>query len=133
MKEYELLQRNFSDTGNFGFGINEHIDLGIKYDPSTGIYGESRQDTPACTSAGFHALASADHDNVGDHDQESRHAMSVRVLQLCLRIVVQPHTTGTPLTAVSRTRALGADCVLRVTSVPTFCVWCAFRQRHTVH
>jgi large subunit ribosomal protein L11e len=22
-----------------GFGINEHIDLGIKYDPSTGIYG----------------------------------------------------------------------------------------------
>ena len=40
MKEYELLRRNFSDTGNFGFGINEHIDLGIKYDPSTGIYGE---------------------------------------------------------------------------------------------
>ena len=26
-------------TGNFGFGIQEHIDLGIKYDPSTGIYG----------------------------------------------------------------------------------------------
>lgn len=25
-----------------GFGINEHIDLGIKYDPSTGIYGEHR-------------------------------------------------------------------------------------------
>lgn len=23
-----------------GFGIQEHIDLGIKYDPSTGIYGE---------------------------------------------------------------------------------------------
>ena len=22
-----------------GFGINEHIDLGIKYDPSSGIYG----------------------------------------------------------------------------------------------
>ncbi|KAL3151364.1 60S ribosomal protein L11 [Trebouxia sp. C0009 RCD-2024] len=39
VKEYELLRRNFSDTGNFGFGINEHIDLGIKYDPSTGIYG----------------------------------------------------------------------------------------------
>ena len=39
VKEYELLQRNFSDTGNFGFGINEHIDLGIKYDPTTGIYG----------------------------------------------------------------------------------------------
>jgi large subunit ribosomal protein L11e len=39
VKEYELLQQNFSDTGNFGFGINEHIDLGIKYDPTTGIYG----------------------------------------------------------------------------------------------
>lgn len=39
VKEYELLQRNFSETGNFGFGINEHIDLGIKYDPTTGIYG----------------------------------------------------------------------------------------------
>ena len=25
--------------GNFGFGIQEHIDLGIKYDPSIGIYG----------------------------------------------------------------------------------------------
>lgn len=25
--------------GNFGFGIDEHIDLGLKYDPSTGIYG----------------------------------------------------------------------------------------------
>lgn len=39
VKEYELLQRNFSETGNFGFGISEHIDLGIKYDPTTGIYG----------------------------------------------------------------------------------------------
>merc|ERR1711967_225899 len=39
VKEYELLLRNFSSTGNFGFGINEHIDLGIKYDPSSGIYG----------------------------------------------------------------------------------------------
>ena len=39
VKEYELKARNFSNTGNFGFGINEHIDLGIKYDPSTGIYG----------------------------------------------------------------------------------------------
>ena len=25
--------------GSFGFGIQEHIDLGIKYDPSIGIYG----------------------------------------------------------------------------------------------
>lgn len=39
VKEYELIRRNFSDSGNFGFGIQEHIDLGIKYDPSTGIYG----------------------------------------------------------------------------------------------
>ena len=39
VKEYELRRRNFSDTGNFGFGIDEHIDLGIKYDPSTGIFG----------------------------------------------------------------------------------------------
>ncbi|KAM0850625.1 hypothetical protein ACQ4PT_052964 [Festuca glaucescens] len=39
VKEYELLRRNFSETGCFGFGIQEHIDLGMKYDPSTGIYG----------------------------------------------------------------------------------------------
>merc|ERR1719335_1543123 len=39
VKEYELRKCNFSKTGNFGFGIQEHIDLGIKYDPSTGIYG----------------------------------------------------------------------------------------------
>lgn len=56
VKEYELRKQNFSDEGkslslflskqiinyyigNFGFGIDEHIDLGIKYDPSTGIYG----------------------------------------------------------------------------------------------
>ena len=39
VKEFELLKKNFSSTGNFGFGIQEHIDLGIKYDPSTGIYG----------------------------------------------------------------------------------------------
>ena len=39
VKEYELRKRNFSNTGNFGFGISEHIDLGIKYDPAIGIYG----------------------------------------------------------------------------------------------
>eukprot|EP00178_Gracilaria_changii_P002747 TRINITY_DN14024_c0_g3_i1.p1 TRINITY_DN14024_c0_g3~~TRINITY_DN14024_c0_g3_i1.p1 ORF type:complete len:193 (+),score=36.66 TRINITY_DN14024_c0_g3_i1:41-580(+) len=39
VKEFELKQKNFSDTGNFGFGIDEHIDLGLKYDPSVGIYG----------------------------------------------------------------------------------------------
>jgi large subunit ribosomal protein L11e len=37
--EFELKNRNFSTTGNFGFGIQEHIDLGLKYDPSVGIYG----------------------------------------------------------------------------------------------
>ncbi len=39
VKEYELKKTNFSNTGCFGFGINEHIDLGLKYDPSTGIFG----------------------------------------------------------------------------------------------
>ncbi|KAK4684251.1 large subunit ribosomal protein L11e, partial [Tremellales sp. Uapishka_1] len=39
VKEYELRKRNFSETGNFGFGIDEHIDLGIKYDPGIGIFG----------------------------------------------------------------------------------------------
>ena len=39
VKEYELREGNFSRTGNFGFGIQEHIDLGIKYDPQVGIYG----------------------------------------------------------------------------------------------
>ena len=32
-------RENFAASGNFGFGIDEHIDLGIKYDPSIGIYG----------------------------------------------------------------------------------------------
>jgi large subunit ribosomal protein L11e len=39
VKEYELKKANFSQSGCFGFGINEHIDLGLKYDPSTGIFG----------------------------------------------------------------------------------------------
>merc|ERR1712133_209560 len=39
VREYELRKNNFSATGNFGFGIQEHIDLGIKYDPGIGIYG----------------------------------------------------------------------------------------------
>merc|ERR1711881_474264 len=38
VKEYELVRRNFASSGHFGFGISEHIDLGIKYDPSTDIY-----------------------------------------------------------------------------------------------
>ena len=39
VREYELRRGNFSQNGNFGFGIQEHIDLGIKYDPAIGIYG----------------------------------------------------------------------------------------------
>ena len=39
VKEFELKNKNFSETGNFGFGISEHIDLGIKYDTNTGIFG----------------------------------------------------------------------------------------------
>merc|ERR1711887_214519 len=39
VKEYELKKGNFSKSGAFGFGVQEHIDLGIKYDPSIGIYG----------------------------------------------------------------------------------------------
>jgi large subunit ribosomal protein L11e len=30
VKEYELKKVNFSTGGNFGFGIDEHIDLGLK-------------------------------------------------------------------------------------------------------
>merc|ERR1712172_172642 len=37
--DYEISAKHFSATGNFGFGVNEHIDLGLKYDPNTGIYG----------------------------------------------------------------------------------------------
>ena len=39
VKEFELPSNCFSTGGNFGFGIDEHIDLGLKYDPSVGIYG----------------------------------------------------------------------------------------------
>eukprot|EP00825_Cyclidium_porcatum_P037091 TRINITY_DN402_c0_g1_i2.p2 TRINITY_DN402_c0_g1~~TRINITY_DN402_c0_g1_i2.p2 ORF type:complete len:174 (+),score=37.88 TRINITY_DN402_c0_g1_i2:178-699(+) len=39
VKDNELKKKNFSNTGNFGFGIQEHIDLGLKYDPYTGIFG----------------------------------------------------------------------------------------------
>ena len=39
VKDNELKGAAFSSTGNFGFGINERIDLGLKYDPNTGIYG----------------------------------------------------------------------------------------------
>ena len=39
VKEHELRKKNFAKNGSFGFGITEHTDLGIKYNPSTGIYG----------------------------------------------------------------------------------------------
>merc|ERR1712159_914368 len=39
VKEYELPKGCFSQNGHFGFGIQEHIDLGIRYDPYTGIFG----------------------------------------------------------------------------------------------
>lgn len=39
VKEYELPKSCFSQMGHFGFGLTEHIDLGLKYDPSIGIYG----------------------------------------------------------------------------------------------
>lgn len=39
VKEFELPDKCFSSQGHFGFGIQEHIDLGLKYDPAVGIYG----------------------------------------------------------------------------------------------
>uniref|UniRef100_A0A8C4LXY4 Large ribosomal subunit protein uL5 n=1 Tax=Equus asinus TaxID=9793 RepID=A0A8C4LXY4_EQUAS len=35
--EYKLRRNNFSDTRNLGLEIQEHINPGIKHDPSTGI------------------------------------------------------------------------------------------------
>ena len=67
VKEYELKKKNFSETGNFGFGgsrrwdarrelwtdgeimlagIAEHIDLGIKYDPGIGIVSLVEAEAP---------------------------------------------------------------------------------------
>lgn len=39
VKEFELPATCFSNNGCFGFGISEHIDLDIKYDPACGIFG----------------------------------------------------------------------------------------------
>jgi len=50
VKEYELKKSNFSETGNFGFGIQEHIDLNIKYDPAIGIYGSPSQNYSPASS-----------------------------------------------------------------------------------
>jgi large subunit ribosomal protein L5 len=39
-KENKIKAKNFDKEGNFGFGIEEHINLpGIKYDPKLGILG----------------------------------------------------------------------------------------------
>ncbi|WAR16469.1 RL11-like protein [Mya arenaria] len=43
VREYELRKNNFSVSGNFGFGIQEHIDLGIKYDPRFNIAQRRRK------------------------------------------------------------------------------------------
>ncbi|RRT86012.1 hypothetical protein B296_00005803 [Ensete ventricosum] len=50
VKEYELLRRNFSDTGCFGFGIQEHIDLGINFT------GEKRAGPNANSVRGFEVI-----------------------------------------------------------------------------
>ena len=39
VKEFELKRACFSEHGHFGFGVQEHIDLGLRYDPYTGIFG----------------------------------------------------------------------------------------------
>ena len=39
VKDFQLNKNSFSNTGTFGFGITEHIDLGLRYDPYTGIFG----------------------------------------------------------------------------------------------
>lgn len=38
VKEYQLRKKNIAQNASFGFGITQHIGLGIKYDPSTGTY-----------------------------------------------------------------------------------------------
>jgi ribosomal protein L5 len=53
VKEYELKRGNFSETGNFGFGIQEHIDLNIKYDPAIGIYGSMLLSSAWLMDSGF--------------------------------------------------------------------------------
>ncbi len=39
-KEYKVKRSAIDRQGNFGFGINEHIDIpGLEYDPNVGIFG----------------------------------------------------------------------------------------------
>uniref|UniRef100_A0A8C9I6X2 Large ribosomal subunit protein uL5 n=1 Tax=Piliocolobus tephrosceles TaxID=591936 RepID=A0A8C9I6X2_9PRIM len=51
VREYELRKHNFSDTGNFGFGIQEHIVLDIKYDPSIGFSIADKKRRTGCIGA----------------------------------------------------------------------------------
>eukprot|EP01018_Ginkgo_biloba_P040875 Gb_08489 [translate_table: standard] len=39
VKEYEFILKEFSENNQYSFGIKNNIDLGIRYDPSTIIYG----------------------------------------------------------------------------------------------
>jgi len=39
VKGFSLKKTCFSNNGHFGLGISEHIDMGVKYDPQTGITG----------------------------------------------------------------------------------------------
>ncbi|KAJ6595315.1 ribosomal protein L5 domain-containing protein, partial [Mycena sp. CBHHK59/15] len=39
VKEYELRHGNFSETGDFSLGMQEHIDLGARYNSGIGIFG----------------------------------------------------------------------------------------------
>ena len=38
-KEFTFKDSNVTPKGHFNFGLREHIDLGIKYNPSVGIFG----------------------------------------------------------------------------------------------
>lgn len=38
VKSNKLKAKIFSSIGNYGFGIQKHINFGIKYDPNTSIY-----------------------------------------------------------------------------------------------
>ena len=52
MKEYKLCQCNFSEMGNFGFGIHEPIDLGAQYNPAIGVFGMDFYAMIGCPSLG---------------------------------------------------------------------------------
>jgi hypothetical protein len=70
-----------------GFGINEHIDLGIKYDPSTGIYGEQH----SCRAAPGPSSSAASARPAVDLDQAGAAARRCSSKGLVKRAVRQPH------------------------------------------